>query len=600
MQRVFVHRVCRFAAAGIAIAALAWPGFSQTPAAANAYIQHNLVSDVVGLADVTDTNLVNPWGLSASAASPFWVSNHDKGNATVYNGSGAITPLVVAVPPGAKGGASGTPTGQVANSATTSFLLSNGRSASFIFATEDGTISGFGGSSPALLAVDNSAAGAVYKGLAINATGANPVIYAANFNSGKIDVFDAKFAPATLAGAFVDPNLPAGFAPFNIANLGGKLYVTYALQDAKKFNDVAGRGNGFVDVFDLNGNFLSRVVSNGPLNSPWGVAIAPANWGAFSSALLVGNFGDGRINAFDASTGALLGALQDQNGVTIVNQGLWALVLGNGKSGGDVNTVYFTAGISNGDTKTHGLFGALAPPAAVLSVLNGASDLSGAVAPGEIVAVTGGTIGPSPALAAPAPASGIYGTSLTAPGGITSVTFNGTPAALLYASASQTNVIVPYSVTGATANVVVKFRDQTTAAFQVPIAATAPGLFTLDSSGSGQVVAVNLDGTINSPTNAAAKGSPVLLFATGEGPTDPPGLDGTVSGRFFHEPLLTPTLTIGGQNAIVVYAGSGPGLVAGVMEVEAIIPATTASGAIPLVLTAGTASSQKTATISVK
>ncbi len=226
-------------------------------------------------------------------------------------------------------------------------LPSNGKGASFIFATDDGTISAWNGGSPAFIQIDNSALKAVYKGLAIGMSAAGPTLYAANFRSGKIDVFNASWAPTTLAGSFSDPAVPSGFAPFNIWNLNNSLYVTWAKQDANKFLDVGGAGNGYVSVFDLNGNLLTHLISGGALNSPWGVAIAPPVWGAFGGALLVGNFGDGRVNAFNLTTGAQLGTLQDVNGNPITISGLWALVFGvGGARGGDVKTLYFTAGRS--------------------------------------------------------------------------------------------------------------------------------------------------------------------------------------------------------------------------------------------------------------
>jgi uncharacterized protein (TIGR03118 family) len=328
------------------VALISTATFAQTPAN-NIYVQRNLVSDVAGQAEVQDPNLINPWGMSQTATSPFWTSNHDKGNSTLYNGTGIASATTI-VPVPAAGGAStpGTPTGQVTGNGA-SWRLPNNAVASFIFATEDGTISAWngalGGTGTAVIVVDNSKSGAVYTGLASDPSTTAPHLYAANFNSGKIDVFDGTFAPVTLSGSFTDPNLPAGFAPFNIWNIGGKLYVTYAKQDAAKKKDVAGAGNGVVDVYDLSGNFLQRISSGGVLNSPWGVNIAPANWGAFGGALLVGNFGDGKINAFDLKTGNTLGTLQDQSGKPIVIQGLWAILFGNGRSA-DQNTLYFAAG----------------------------------------------------------------------------------------------------------------------------------------------------------------------------------------------------------------------------------------------------------------
>ena len=558
---------------------------------ANIYIQHNLVSDIAGMADFTDPHLVNPWGISESTGSPLWISNQGSATSTIYNGSGVASTTVVTIPNGATRQSLVGPTGQVQNSST-GFLLSNGKAASFIFATQDGTISAWNGGAASTVMVDNSPTGAVYTGIAINAAG--PTLYAANFNSGKIDVFDTNFHATAAAGGFTDANLPSGYAPYNIWNLGGKLYVTYAVQNASKNAPVGAAGNGIVDVFDTNGNLLQRLVSNGPLNAPWGVAIAPPTFGAFGGALLVGNFADGTINAFNLTTGSSLGALQGQSGSPIAIPGLWALIFGNGKSGGDPNTLYFTAGIQG---ELHGLLGSIAPPTAISSVSNGASGLTAsAIAPGEVVLVNGGTIGPSPLVDGTIPTSGTMATTLST----ATVTFNGTAAPILYASASQTAVVVPYEVVGPTASVVVAYRGQTTAAFSIPVAASAPGLFTSTENGSGEVVAFNQDGTLNSSSNAAARGSVVELFATGDGVEDPAAQDGAVSGDFIRTPVAPVSATIGGQAAQVVFAGSSPGLLTGVLQVEVIVPTAAGTGAQPVVLTVGTASSQQTATIALK
>jgi uncharacterized protein (TIGR03118 family) len=208
--------------------------------------------------------------------------------------------------------------------------------------------------------VDNSGSGAVYKGLALGGNSLGALLYAANFSAGTIDVFNGTFSPVTLDRTFVDPNLPPGFAPFNIQAIGKTLYVTYAPQDAAQHDDVAGPGNGFVNVFDFNGNLIQRLISQGKLNSPWGVAPAPAQFGDFSNALLIGNFGDGTINAYDPVSGAYMGALQDSNGTAIAIPGLWALRAGNGGNGGDANTLFFTAGIPGpGRIEDHGLLGSI-------------------------------------------------------------------------------------------------------------------------------------------------------------------------------------------------------------------------------------------------
>jgi uncharacterized protein (TIGR03118 family) len=318
---------------------------------ANSFTQTNLVSDIPGMAKTTDPDLVNPWGVSFSDASPFWVSDNGTGLATLYNGAGDKLGLVVTVPP--PGAA---PTGQVFNSSS-SF---NGDI--FIFATEGGTITGWRGAlgTTAEILVNSSAIGAVYKGIAIASIGSNSYLYATDFHNNFITVLPGIGAPS-LSGTFTDPNLPAGYAPFNIQNIGGKLYVTYAVQDAAKHDDVSGLGHGIVDVFDLQGNFLQRLISNGPLNSPWGMAIAPSGFGNFGNDLLVGNFGDGTINAFNPSTGDFLGQLDGANGMPLINLGLWDLTFGNGGNGGSKSDLYFTAGIpGDGKVEDHGLFGAIA------------------------------------------------------------------------------------------------------------------------------------------------------------------------------------------------------------------------------------------------
>jgi uncharacterized protein (TIGR03118 family) len=338
-----------------AIAILALVSHADVCGADTTYLQTNLTSDLPGVAAHLDPNLVNPWGIASLPTSPFWISDNGTGVATLYNGSGIpqpVTPqpLVVTIPP--PGGATppSAPTGAVANT-TTDF-----GGARFIFATEDGTIAAWTSGTNAILQVDNSAAGAVYKGLAIGNNGSQNLIYAANFTSGHIDVFNGLFSPVTLPGAFTDPNLPAGFAPFDIQNIGGNLYVTYAKQAGK--DDVPGPGNGFVNIFDTKGTLIRRLVSNGPLNSPWGLALAPAGFGTFGNDLLVGNFGDGTIHAFDPVTGALAGILSDLNGNPIVNEGLWGLAFGNGGPGFVPNSLYFTAGIQGSDAiEDHGLFG---------------------------------------------------------------------------------------------------------------------------------------------------------------------------------------------------------------------------------------------------
>jgi uncharacterized protein (TIGR03118 family) len=331
------------------------------------YQQTNLVSDLPGAAAVTDPHLVNAWGMSHSPTSPWWISDNGPGVSTLYNGSGAPfplgSPLVVTIPPplGSPAGTLAAPTGNVFNSSSGFVVTHNGKSGrpNFIFATEDGTISGWSPAvdpANAILAVDHSASGAVYKGLALGSNSSGDFLFATNFRNGTVDVFDTHYAPASLAGSFADPSIPTEFAPFGIANLGGRLYVTYAKQDAAKHDDVAGPANGFVDIFDTNGNLIRRLVTRGRLNSPWGLTFAPVDFGQFSNDLLVGDFGDGRINVVDPHTGEFLGQLRDRDNRAITIDGLWGLAFGNGATAGPTNTLFFTAGI---DHEAHGLFGSL-------------------------------------------------------------------------------------------------------------------------------------------------------------------------------------------------------------------------------------------------
>ncbi len=322
-----------------------------------AFRQTNLISDIAGVARITDRNLANPWGLAAGPATPLWVADNHKDVSTFYTGAvhGSIPapmPLVVGIP-------GGSPTGVVFNPSG-GFVIHSGMAsapAKFIFDSEAGQISAW---SPNVPPADQAqhvltTPDAVYKGLAIAATpSGRTLLYAANFHAAKVDVFDDQFAPATLpAGAFTDNALPAGYAPFNIQELGGRLYVTYALQDADAMDDTPGDGNGFVDVYDTTGHLLKRLISHGRLNSPWGLVIAPPGFGRFGGALLVGNFGNGRINAYNPLTGAFMGQLTNRDGNPIQIDGLWALRFGNGTFG-TPRTLLFTAGIAD---ENHGLLG---------------------------------------------------------------------------------------------------------------------------------------------------------------------------------------------------------------------------------------------------
>jgi uncharacterized protein (TIGR03118 family) len=321
-----------------------------------AYNVYPLISDSSAVtAPMTDSSLVNGWGLTASATSPWWTSNNKTNTSTLYTGVGSKNALTVTVPGG--------PTGTVANANTAAFVVGQGSSSSsarFLFDTQAGTILGWSptvNGTAAVVAVDNSAKGAVYDGLAL----VNDRLYAADFHNAHIDSFDASFTPLSLG--FSDPKLPKGWAPFNIQALNGNLFVTYAQQDKSGKLSVAGGGLGYVDEFTPDGTLVARVASKGnpraPLNAPWGLALAPANFGAYSGDLLVGNFGNGRISAYQQRTDKWVykGQLRTANGTPITIDGLWAIGFGNGASAGPTNDLYFLAGPTG---QSHGLFGFIA------------------------------------------------------------------------------------------------------------------------------------------------------------------------------------------------------------------------------------------------
>jgi uncharacterized protein (TIGR03118 family) len=351
------------AVGAVAFTSLLWVPPIAAPAAAGSFYQPTfLVSDLPGAAH-TDPLLKNAWGIARGPMTPFWVADNGTGVSTLYDGLGNPFPspkrLVVTIP-APQAGETSAPTGLVFNP-TTDFSVTEGSNsgpALFVFATEDGTIAGWNfqvDPNQAVLTVDNSASGAVYKGLALGTSSAGNVLYATNFHAGTVDVFDASFTPISLAGGFVDKHAPSGYAPFGIAIVNGQVMVSFAKQNDEKHDDVAGVGNGFIDVFDLDGHFVSRFAQSGRLNSPWGMTLAPANFGAFSNALLVGNFGDGHISAFSPS-GSFLGLLSDAKGQPLTIDGLWGLVFGNGLANAPTNRLFFTAGPNH---EENGLFGSI-------------------------------------------------------------------------------------------------------------------------------------------------------------------------------------------------------------------------------------------------
>ena len=321
---------------------------------ADTFTQTNLVSDVPGMAPVTDPNLKNPWGVSFSTGSPFWVSNQASGNSTLYDGAGNINSLVVTIP-------GDSPVGQVSNGST-GFLV-NGTAAHFIFDTLNGAIDGWAAGSTAVQMA--STTGAQYTGLAMGTSGSSPYIYAADHASGSIHVFDSGWndvTATTFSGKFVDPNPVAGFTAYNIQFIGSNLYVTYAGKS----------GGGYIDVFDTSGNFIKRFTTGGLLNAPWGLVLAPAGFESFGNDLLVGNFGSGEILAYDPNTDAFVGTIDGPNGQPLVNSGLWSLETRAGGTNSDLGAVYFTAGING---QQDGLFGKIDPavpePASIFETASG-------------------------------------------------------------------------------------------------------------------------------------------------------------------------------------------------------------------------------------
>jgi uncharacterized protein (TIGR03118 family) len=344
----------RLCAAGLALALVA---------GANAQVRVDVTNLVTNdpsahAGQISDAGLVNAWGLSYSPTSPFWVSSNGTDTATLYSVSPATQAtskagLVVSVPTGGV-------TGQVFNGGAAAGAFDGDN---FLFVGEGGAIAGWRnalGTTAETLQLSSS--DSVYKGSAFATLTGNSYLYAANFRSGTIDVLKGASGEPDLAGRFIDPALPNGYAPFNIQNLGGTMYVTYALQDGAKHDELAGAGRGFVDSFDAQGNFIARIAGGGALNAPWGLAIAPGSFGALAGALLVGNFGDGRISAYNPSSHAFLGQLSALDGTPLAIDGLWALAPGNGSGAGSSALLYFTAGP---DDESNGIFGVLTPQAAV-------------------------------------------------------------------------------------------------------------------------------------------------------------------------------------------------------------------------------------------
>jgi uncharacterized protein (TIGR03118 family) len=340
------------------VAAAPLPAASGPPPS-DRYMVTPLVSDIPGMAPTTDLNLVNSWGLARSATSPWWVADNGVNKTTIYNGAGALQ----SIGGNAFQGVAGAPTGVVFSGIAGQFQVGTTASpttlgtSNFVFDGEDGAILAWRGGSTAALVTVPASGNAVFKGLAISNGSAGPRLYATDFHNGRVDVFDGGWNMVNDPGAFTDPQMQDGYAPFGIQTIGSRVFVTYARQDADAHDDAAGQGRGFVDAYDLAGNFLGRVAQRGQLDSPWGLAMAPAGFGRFGGDLLVGNFGDGQINAYEEMANGQFehrGTLRNSDGQKLVIDGLWALEFGNAGSNGTPNDLYFTAGPND---ESDGLFG---------------------------------------------------------------------------------------------------------------------------------------------------------------------------------------------------------------------------------------------------
>jgi uncharacterized protein (TIGR03118 family) len=562
----------------LAVVILSWALMPRQINAASGYVQHNLASDIPLLADFTDPNMVNPWGL---ALSPFWPCNNGTGTYDINGPNGSPTATVTKVPlAGGKTGP-GRCTGAVRNNNAVAFQVSSGVNGTWLLDTEDGLITIRSGATN-VIKVDNSASGAVYKGLAL--TNNPDYIYAANFSAGTIDVYDGTWAKAALAGSFKDPSVPAGFAPFNIQLLAGKLYVTYAQQDATKTVDVGGAGSGHVAVFDTNGNLIKHLISGGVLNSPWGIAIAPPSFGTYANALLVGNFRDGKINAFDATSGNLLGALQDPSGNPIVNIGLWALVFGTSTSGNYSTTLYITAGIPGNDgIQSHGLFAAItttAPPA-IGAIVSGASFAANPLAPGSIAALFGTNLTDNGSSCLPPACNPTFRSDkrLNASLAGAQVEVNGVPVPMFYATPIQLGIQIPVELTaGGTASVQVIVDGQSSTASTLNVGAFSPGIFT------GAIT--HADNTAVVAANPAMAGETVTIYATGLGQASSAVPTGEVpSGTV--TTLTTPTVTIDGIPAQVQFSGLA-GCCVGVNLINVLVPSGIRTGTtVPIIVSIG-------------
>jgi len=574
----------------------------------NTFLVHNMVSDLPGMADHQDPNLLNPWG-NGFGATPFWVGNNHSGTSTLYDGTGTPQSLIVDIPGPGGETTGGAVTGVIYNWFGSGFEVSAGDPSVFLFCSEDGIISGWNHSADsthALVLYDNSSNGAIYKGCALGGTAAAPLLFAADFHNNKIDAYDGTAQPVQTTGGFANPAIPSGFAPFNVVIINGNVYVTYAKQDDAKEDDVPGAGNGYVALFDQSGNLIVNLISQGALNSPWGMAVAPTNFGPFGGALLVGNFGDGKINAYDMISGAMMGTLNDPSGNPIAFPGLWSINFGSGARSEDPGTLYFTAGIGGGPDndplESHGLFGSIQPVPyfTAANIENAGSYVSGDIAANTWVALMGSAL-------APVPGNWSFaGTTLPTQVGGVGVTVNGEAAPVSYVSNTQINFLVPMDIAPGAVQIQTTNNGLTSATVQTTAKLTAPSFFTIGSNPQGgysYIAATHADFSLIGPaglitgvtTTPAAPGETIVLYGTGFGATDP----AAPNGQTIPSPLMLavwPTVYVDAMQAQVDYAGLvGPGL----YQLNVTLPAGLTSGDHFVVALLGDAATQAGAFVTV-
>jgi uncharacterized protein (TIGR03118 family) len=542
--------------------------------ATNNFLVHNLVSDLPNVADHQDKSLVNPWG-NGFGQSPFWIGDNGTGLSTLYDGTGTQNTGIIVNMPGPNGSATGGHvTGVIQNafaSNTAAFVLAPTRVPNFMFCTEDGILAGWNSNvdlKNAKVLSDNSKAGASYTGCVLGGTSAAPLVFLANFSGGRVDVIDgtATLNPGSFPNAFVDAQVPSGYAPFNVANIGNLLYVTYAKQDSTKKNAVLAAGNGYVAIFDMNGNLVRTLIQQTALNAPWGIAVAPATFSPFGGDLLVGNLGDGKINAFDPATGNLVGTLSDLTGTPISIEGLWAIAFGSGAQKEDVGTLYFTAGPGNLGSAhdplySHGLLGSIqaAPSFTTTTILNAGSLLAGPITANEWVTVKG---------------SGLSTTQVTQTGttvGGVGVTVKGEAATISFVSNTQVNFLVPSDIGPGTVPIKITNNGLTSAAINATDVNLAPSFFTLSTAANGDIyiAATHANGLVLSTASPAAPAETIVLYGTGFG-------TGTIGSA-----IALPTIIIDGIQATVQFAGLiGPGL----FQFNVVVPAGVTRGQDTLVV----------------